>query len=167
MSYSRNHIFKLSRYLITPVFFLTSFASALNAQSLNDEFKLKLRESLINLEKPASQQQHSSTFSLQEQMQKDEVLKVSPYTKLPTKADGFNIQPMPEIKIHLYLQGTTSSTPFNVRPTGSMRYVQNGKGLTLESDAGKAINPSGRSFFPPRTRSPERTRKVKQIIENW
>ena len=70
------------------------------------------------------------------------------------------------MKIHLYLQGT-NSIPFNVRPTGSMRYVQNGKGLTLESDAGKAINPSGRSFFPPRTRSPERTRKVKQIIENW
>ncbi len=166
MNKAINYKLKQVRHLVFTTLFLYSFVSALNAQSLNDEFKLKLRESLINPEKPASQQQQLSTFTIQDQMQKEEVLKVSPYTKLPTKADGFNTQPMPEMKIHLYLQGT-NSIPFNVRPTGSMRYVQNGKGLTLESDAGKAINPSGRSFFPPRTRSPERTRKVKQIIENW
>ena len=164
MNNSKNHKLKQVRHFVFTTLFLSSFVSVLEAQSLNDEFKLKLKESLVNPEKPVSQQQHAPTLSIQDQMQNDKVLKVSPYTKLPTKGDKLIIVPIQEVKINLNLK---SSTPVNMKPRGSMSYVQNGKGLSMESNAGKMIKPSGFSISPPRGRSEKRARTVRRIVENW
>lgn len=150
------------KHILFIALLLTSYATLLRAQDLNEELKLKLRESLLTPGNPRefSQQQRI------ELQQKDDVLKVSPTTKLPTKSDRLLISPKQEMKIHLNLD-VTNSTPVNMRPRGSTAFVPNGRGMSIESNAGKLVVPSGKSFSPPGGRSEKRRLKVKKIIETY
>lgn len=64
-----------------------SMATITKAQELNDEFKKKLRQSLLESEMKHSQQMHQPNQTKFQQT--DEVLRVSPTTKLPTRLDRF------------------------------------------------------------------------------
>ena len=85
-------------------------ASKLNAQELNDEMKKKLRQSLIVPEQKPPQHPLQQPIRILPQ-QNQEVLKVSPTTKLPTKYDRIQILHPPEkYEIHLNLNVTNSGT---------------------------------------------------------
>ena len=126
-------------------------ATEINAQDYNEEMKKKLRQSLITPEnRPVVRQPHQSWLILPEPRQ--EVLKVSPVTRLPTKFDRIQINYMPEkyiVKIDLH---PTNAPPINQRPTGSIRYWQNGNKLMIESTAGLRVVPSGYGAGPIRKR---------------
>lgn len=80
--------------------------SELNAQEFNDEMKKKLRQSLIMPAQKPSQHKLQQPIKIQAQ-QNQEVLKISPTTKLPTKFDMIQIlHPPEEYEIHLDLNVT-------------------------------------------------------------
>ncbi len=151
------------RYILFATLFLTSFANVLRAQDLKKEMKLKLRESLLMPENQAQSLHQQQQIDMQ---QNNDILKVSPTTKLPTKYDRLLIIPKQEMEIHLDLK-VTNSTPINMRPQGSTDYVFIGRKMVIVSTAGQLVVPSGKSFDPPRGRSEKRRLKVKKIIETY
>lgn len=86
-------------------------ASKLNAQEFNDEMKKKLRQSLIVPEqKPMQYQPKRANIQVLPQ-DNQEVLKVSPATKLPTKYDKIQVlHPPEEYEVHLNLNVTNIGT---------------------------------------------------------
>jgi hypothetical protein len=83
--------------------------SQLNAQEFNDEMKKKLRQSLAVPEQKPMQYQPKRA-NIQALLQENqEVLRVSPTTKLPTKFDGIQVPHPPEkYEIHLNLNVTNA-----------------------------------------------------------
>lgn len=105
------------------------------AQDLNDEMKKRLRQSLITPENQPEQQplQHNPQFQHE---QSNDILKVSPFTKLPTKGDRIQLLNPPEnYKIEINTT-VTNSTPIGVRPRGSVRYEFVGKNMQMIPTAG-------------------------------
>ena len=92
-------------------FVTAALLSELQAQEFNDEMKEKLRQSLIVPEqKPLQYQPRHQPIQMLPQ-QNQEVLKVSPPTKLPTKFDRIQILHPPEkYEIHLNLNVTNAGT---------------------------------------------------------
>lgn len=85
---------------------LICIATEASAQETNDEMKRKLRESLIVPELNPSKQK-IAPIRLQPLQKQDEILKVSPTTKLPTKFDRIETLHAPEVyKIRLDLTVT-------------------------------------------------------------
>ena len=122
--------------------------SIAKAQDMNNEFKKKLRESLISPEMQHSQQRLYP--GQREFEQKQEVLTVSPTTKLPTRLDRFRIVRRledKEIRIDL---NVTNSTPLNMRPIGSVEFEFDGRRMNARSNAGEMVRPSGIDLDPVR-----------------
>jgi len=86
-------------------------ASKLNAQEFNDEMKKKLRQSLtVPEQKPMQYQPKRANIQVLPQ-DNQEVLKVSPATKLPTKYDKIQVlHPPEEYEVHLNLNVTNIGT---------------------------------------------------------
>lgn len=138
------------------------FLTETQAQDFNEEMKKRLRESLIEPEQqPHQQPLQQKPKILQEQ--NTEVLKVSPFTKLPTKYDRIKLLHPPEdLEIHLNLF-PKNAPPIDVRPRGSVRYEFVGKNMQMISTAG--TRPSRASFDtgPIRKRHKKRANILKPL----
>lgn len=116
----------------------------INAQDIKDEIKKRFRQEIIEFEKrsehlPITPHNTSKLFS----NHNDEVLKVSPYTKLPTKGDRLILLHYPEDqKINLNLT-VTNAPPINERPPGSISFQSMGGKMQIVSTSGKSIVPTG------------------------
>lgn len=142
-------------------------ASITKAQDMNDEFKKKLRQSLISPQMESSQQTHYP--GQREFEQRQEVLTVSPTTKLPTRLDRFRIIPGLEDKlIHINLN-VTNSTPINMRSRGSVKFEFDGRRMNARSNAGEMVTPSGMDLDPIRAfkgyKAAKRQEKVNKIVK--
>lgn len=137
-------------------------ASITKAQDMSDEFKKKLRESLISPEMQHSQQiQYPGQREFE---QKQEVLTVSPTTKLPTRLDRFRIVRRledKEIRINL---NVTNSTPLNMRPIGSVEFEFDGRRMNARSNAGEMVRPSGIDLDPVRAFQRHNAAKRQAIV---
>ena len=133
------------------------------AQDLNDEMKKRLRQSLITPEKQPEHQplQHAPQI-LPEQDR--EVLKVSPFTRLPTKGDRIQLLYPPEkYKIHINTN-VTNAPPINQRPAGSVRYEFVGKNMQMISTAGTTPSSGiGIDFGPIRKRHRKKDNILKML----
>lgn len=143
-----------------------SMGSITMAQEMKDEFKRKLRESPFNSEMQPSQHIHQPT--LRRFHLRDEILRVSPTTKLPTRLDRIlkiGKVKVKEIQIDL---NATKVQPMNIRPYGSVKYEFDGKQMHIRSNAGEVVNPSEQDFDPVRAiqrhKARKRQRKVDEII---
>ncbi len=156
------HLITLTR--LSAIAFLLLLADCALAQDVKDEFKERLRNSL--LQDNYSLQKEELQKQLRTNIEQSEVLKVSPHTELPRKGDAIKIHiaKPPEIRINFEY---SNSTPVNMRPPGSVEYVQNGRGISMQSAGGVLVKPSGYDFGGPRRRSKKRARTVRRIIENW
>lgn len=151
---------QLNQLLLT-VIILSIYSSSAKAQSLNDEFKMKLRESLTAPpELPPAIRSKVPNIELQ---QENKILKVSPTTKLPTKFDKIITTPRPEIKLNLK---TTNSSPYNVRPRGSSEFVFDGRQMRIMSTAGQTVVPTGRNFGSS-TKKDRQYQKVKKLMKAY
>ena len=102
-------VFLLSALFIT-------LASITNAQEINDELKKQLKQSLLNPKMNASKQMFQP-FKLKTQ-KKQEVLRVSPTTQLPTRLDRFvDINSFAVEKVNLNI-ARTNSAPITTRSSG-------------------------------------------------
>lgn len=104
---------------ITYIFLLSgifmSMASITKAQDMNDEFKKKLRQSLVKPNMKQSQQMHQPNQT--KFRQNDEVLKVSPTTKLPTRLNRFiDISQLEVKEIDIDLRVTNAKTIHKIIP---------------------------------------------------
>ena len=156
------HLITLTR--LSAIALLLLLADCALAQDIKDEFKERLRSTL--LQDNYSLQKEELQKQLRTNIEQSEVLKVSPRTELPRKGDAIKIHiaKPPEIRINFEY---SNSAPVNMRPIGSVQYVQNGRGLSMQSSGGVLVVPSGRDFGGPRRRSKKRERTVRRIIENW
>ena len=101
-----------------------------NAQELNDDMKKRLRPTLISSE---NQPNHN--------MPNHSPLKVSPFTRLPTKGDRILlIESLDKYQMHLNLD---TKTPINQLPAGSVRCEFVGGTMMMISTAGQRVSPSG------------------------
>ena len=115
-----------------------------NAQDLNDEMKKRLRQTLIS---PEIQPSHN--------MPNHSPLKVSPFTRLPTKGDRIVlIEPLDKYQMHLNLD---TKTPINQLPAGSVRYECVGGTMMMISTAGQRVSPSGYGRGPIRKKHKRNT----------
>lgn len=96
-------------YILCLFILFVSIASYAKAQDMKDEFKKQLRKSLLNSEMKHSKQRYQPyTFEAQ---RNQEVLKVSPTTKLPTRLDRFiNIEKLKDQEININPLVTNSKT---------------------------------------------------------
>ncbi len=136
----------------------TLFVSKLKAQEFNDEMKKKLRQSLLVPEMKPQQHQPEQLSIQISPIQNQEVLKVSPTTKLPTKFDRIvTLNPLPpEAKISIELNVTNlgknqlersqidySSGKYNAVPdarsiTQWVQYTRGDYGLGIYAGEGSA-----------------------------
>ncbi len=87
-------------YIFSLLILFISIASTTKAQDMKGEFKRQLRQSLQNSEMKHSQQMHQP-YTLDAQ-KNQEVLKVSPTTRLPTRLDRFiNIDKLSDKEINI------------------------------------------------------------------
>lgn len=149
---------ELNQILLT-VIIISLYTSATEAQSINDEFKMKLRESLT-APPEMPKQLNTKEPKIELQGEKD-VLRVSPTTKLPTKFDRMLIMPMMELDIKIEMK-VTNAPPINVRPAGSTAFVFDGRQMRIMSTAGQTVTPSGMDFGVSRKkeRQYERAKKL-------
>jgi len=152
---------RISYSFVLSVLFI-SMISVTNAQEMKNELKRKLRESLLNSKMQRSNQQYPSQNNLH---QNQDVLKVSPTTKLPTKLNRFLIiDNVKENEIHINLN-VTNSIPINMRPPGSVKYEFDGKKMHIRSNAGEMVKPSGYDFDPVRAIQRHKARKRQEKID--
>jgi hypothetical protein len=110
-------------------------AAESHAQDLNGEMKKRLRQSLTVPEKLPDPPPLKHAPIVQP-FQNNEVLKVSPFTKLPTKGDRIRIlHPPQEFETHINL-APTNAPPIDERPRGSVRYEIIGGHMQMISTAG-------------------------------
>ncbi|WP_294080925.1 hypothetical protein [Proteiniphilum sp. UBA5384] len=141
-------------------------ALKLNAQDLNDEMKKRLRQSLIPPENLSVNPQFQYTPQILPN-QDNEVLKVSPTTKLPTKLDRIRILNPPE-KYKIYINTTvTNAPPINQLPAGSVRYEYVGKHLEAIPTGGQLVKPSGHDFDPIRNRNRKKQEKTDRLVKAY
>lgn len=108
------HLHRISYIFLLSSIFL-SMASITKAQDMNDEFKKKLRQSLVKPNMKQSQQMHQPNQT--KFRQSDEVLRVSPTTKLPTRIDRFiNISQLEVKEIDIDLRVTNAKTIHKIIP---------------------------------------------------
>lgn len=82
---------------------------------MNDEFKKKLRQSLVKPNMKQSQQMHQPNQT--KFQQSDEVLRVSPTTRLTTRLDRFiNISELELKEINIDLRVTNAKTTHKIIP---------------------------------------------------
>ena len=148
------------------VFLVTSLTSLLNAQETNDELKKRMRESLIIPDmQPLQQLQQHHPVQLDLDMKPNEVLKVSPATRLPSKYNRIRIPPKPEeLKIRMHVI-PTNSPPINMRPPGSVAYVHDAGKVYIRSNAGQLVVPSGNDLDPVRAYKHRRTAKQRKRLQ--
>ena len=152
---------------ITYIFFLSvlfiSLPNTTKAQELKDELKKQLKQSLLNSDMKHSEQMYQpNKINFQNDQ---EVLKVSPTTKLPTRLDRFRIinnLKDNEIKINLKV---TNALPINVRPRGSVKYEFDGGKMNIRSNAGEVVKPSGIDLDPARAFQSAKARKRKEKVD--
>jgi hypothetical protein len=146
-----------------------SIASISKAQEMNDEFKKKLRQSLLSPEMNHSQQIYQS--AQKNFQQSSDILTVSPTTKLPTRLDRFRIVPKLEDKLIRINLNVTNSTPINMRPNGSVSFEFDGRRMNARSNAGEMVKPSGIDLDPVRAfqgyNAAKRQEKVNKIIKAY
>ena len=147
---------------------LFSTASVTHAQEIDKELKKKMKESLFNSEMQRSKQQYPDQINLHRHQ---EVLKVSPTTKLPTKLDRFiNMKSFKENEVNINLN-VTNAIPINMRPPGSVKYEFDGKQMHIRSNAGEMVRPSGNDFDPVRAihrrKARKRQAKIDKIIKAY
>ena len=103
-------------YILLFLLIFISTVTTTKAQKMNDELKKQLRQSLLNPKINHSEQMHQ-TFRIETQKDQ-EVLKVSPTTRLPTRLDRFiDINNYQGEKVNLNLK-KTNSAPIITRPSG-------------------------------------------------
>lgn len=126
---------------------LTLLASDAYAQDLNDEMKKRLLESAIKPELNFNFVPEVHTPKLFNEQ--PEVLKVSPYTKLPTRFDRLNllVPPRQEVQINF-----NTKVPINQRPPGSTRFEFVGNRMMIIPTGGQIVTPSGMDSGPIRKR---------------
>lgn len=141
------------------------FVTEVKAQDFNDEMKKNLRQSLLAPDNRTKHQQSQAHQILPGN--KQEVLRVSPTTRLPTKADRIQILYPPErYLIHMNLH-TTNTTPINQRPAGSVKYEFNGKNLQIISTGGEMVVPSGIEMDPIRARNRRRYERTVKLMKAY
>lgn len=137
-----------------------------DAQDLNDEMKKRLRQSLIAPEKQTGEQQYQRSPQILPGEDK-EVLKVSPFTKLPTRGDRIQVLNPPE-KYEIHISTTvTNAPPINQRPTGSVKYEFNGKNMQITPTGGELVVPSGLDFDPIRNRERRRHARTDRLVKAY
>ncbi len=142
------------------------FALELNAQDFNEEMKKRLRESLITPEQKPLQLPSQILLQILPQ-EEPEVLKVSPFTRLPTKFDRIQVlYPPEEYTIHWSVT-TPNGTPINQRPAGSVRYEFVGKSMQIISTGGELVVPSGHDFDPVRAGIRKRQKRTDRIMKAY
>lgn len=104
---------------ITYIFLLSgifmSVASIAKAQEMNDEFKKQLRQSLLQPDMKHAQQMYQPNQT--KFQQPDEVLRVSPTTKLPTRLDRFlDVNKLELKEIDIDLGVTNAKTRHTIIP---------------------------------------------------
>ena len=108
------HLHRITYIFLLSGIFL-SIASTTKAQDMNDEFKKKLRQSLVKPNMKQSRQMHQPNQT--RFRQSDEVLRVSPTTKLPTRIDRFiNISQLEVKEIDIDLRVTNAKTIHKIIP---------------------------------------------------
>ena len=108
------HLHRISYIFLLSSIFL-SMASITKAQDMNDEFKKKLRQSLVKPNMKQSQQMHQPNQT--KFRQSDEVLRVSPTTKLPTRLNRFiDISQLEVKEIDIDLRVTNAKTIHKIIP---------------------------------------------------
>ncbi len=136
-------------------------AVEVNAQDLRDEMKRRIRQSINTPEKQPGLQ--SLPLNYRTKPAQDEILKVSPFTRLPTRGDRIQILHSPEeYEIHICMT-VTNSTPINQLPPGSVRYEFVGKNMQMISTAGKMVVPSGHDRGPIRKRHRKKANILKAL----
>ena len=96
-------------YIFSLLILFISIASTTKAQDMKGEFKRQLRQSLQNSEMKHSQQIHQP-YTIDAQ-KNQEVLKVSPTTRLPTRLDRFiNIDKMKYKEVNINPLVTNAET---------------------------------------------------------
>lgn len=141
-------------------------ATETDAQDLNDEMKKRLRQSIVIPEKSTDHQQFRYTPKIPLEEEK-EILKVSPFTKLPTKADRIKTLHSPEeYKIHIDVN-VTNSIPINQRPAGSVKYEYVGKNLQIIPTGGQIVKPSGLDFDPIRNRNRKKHARTDRLVKAY
>lgn len=136
-------------------------AVEVNAQDLQDEMKRRIRQSINTPEKQPGLQ--SLPLNYRTKPARDEILKVSPFTRLPTRGDRIQILHSPEeYEIHICMT-VTNSTPINQLPPGSVRYEFVGKNMQMISTAGKMVVPSGHDRGPIRKRHRKKANILKAL----
>ena len=148
------------------IFVLTLLPSFLNAQEMNDEFKKRMRESIMMPDNPPPQLlQHQNPLPLELQRENSEVLKVSPFTRLPTKYDIFLQSSKPvelEVKMHII---PSNAPPINMRPASSTEIVHESGKMSVRSNGGELVNPSGMDFDPVRSIKNRRLEKRRKRLQ--
>lgn len=155
-----------SKRFLLLIFLVTSLTPLLYAQETNDELKKRMRESLMPPDMPPLQQlQQQHPLELEWDMKPNEVLRVSPTTRLPSKYDGIRIPPkQEELKIRMHVI-PTNSPPINMRPPGSTEYVNDAGKIYLRSNAGQLVVPSGNDLDPVRAYKDRRTSKQRKRLQ--
>ena len=151
-----------------------SWTSEINGQEIRDMLKEQLRKSLITPETPMQHQQHQ----VEQQRHHGEVLKISPFTKLPTKSDRIitnakeegvatNMLDMP-IKMNII---PTNSPPINMRMVGSAKVLIGQPDAPvikgLHPAPGMLVNPSGISFDPTYAREARQKERTDRLIKAY
>lgn len=152
-------------FIISALFI--SIGTITKAQDMKDEFKKKLRQSLLSPEMNHSQQIYQP--AQRNFQQRSDILTVSPTTKLPTRLDRFRIAPKLEDKLIRINLNVTNSTPINIRPNGSVSFEFDGRRMNARSNAGEIVKPSGMYLDPVRAfqgyNAAKRQEKVNKIIK--
>lgn len=137
--------------------------------------KEQLRKSLVTPETPMQHQQHQ----IEQQRHHGEVLKVSPFTKLPTKFDRIITKATEEgIKINILNIPNkmniipTNSPPINMRMVGSTEVlIGQPKNVPIIKGLHPApkmlVFPSGMSFDPTHAREESRRERTDRLVRAY
>lgn len=154
----------------------------MNGQEIKDILKERIRKSIITSGMPPIQNQ---PFLIEQQRHKEDILKVSPFTKLPTKADRILIMKKQEemvIRMKNYAVNSssnkktitpTNSSPINMRLIGSAEHVIVGKPWRIYTNPaihpapGMLVVPSGISFDPTYSREKRRRARTDRLVKAY
>ena len=161
----------VNKQRVTYIFIISALSISIStitkAQDMKDEFKKKLKQSLLGPEMNHSQQIYQP--AQRNFQQSSDILTVSPTTKLPTRLDRFRIVPKLEDKLIRINLNVTNSTPINMRPNGSVSFEFDGRRMNARSNAGEMVKPSGMDLDPVRAfqgyNAAKRQEKVNKIIK--
>lgn len=141
-TFAANHsiMHENNRLVFTILFVSCTFA--ISAQDMKEAFRERIRQ----FEVPQDIKHSESGVPKPEQLsiKKDEVLKVSPTTRLPTKGDYIlTLNPPEKYKVNVTIKNANSS-PLDQYPRGAVKYVFDGRSMRMESVGG--TRPRGATF---------------------